>query len=111
MGGFEGGAELFEALGFGARGDGVDVGNSALDLVEDSDGVGLAKDGGVADEELDGAGVGGDVAGAAAQAAADAEGDPGRFGDADGGAARCREFAAGVALPGDETAEDDLDLL
>ena len=74
---FQGGTELAVALRVRARGDGVDVGHGALDLVQDQPGVVGRERARAVHPHLHGAGVGGDVGGTAAVAAAHPQRDPG----------------------------------
>src|SRR5688572_3826390 len=67
--GLQGGPELPVALGLRTGGDGVDVGQGALDLLQEVDRIDRREKLLAVDADLDGARVGGDVAGAAAQAA------------------------------------------
>ena len=77
VGGFERGPDLLEAAFLGARGECIDVGQGAFDLLQDSQRVRLNEDRPLIDKHLNGAGVGGDVALAATITAAHAQGDPG----------------------------------
>ena len=79
-GAFQGGAELPVPRGVRARGDGVHVGQGALDLRDDQPGVVRGERPRAVDPHLHGAGMGGDVAGAAAVAAAHPQRDPGGAG-------------------------------
>src|SRR5690606_22056593 len=87
----------------------VDVGDSAFDLFQYRNGIGLGEDAFAIDQHLHRAGMRRDFTASAVITATHAQGDPGRFRDSEFGAAGCSERAVHAGLLCGKATHDNLD--